>query len=119
MASRRKPFIIEICGLKYRVLFRNEDTDPGMKGNWGYFNAETQTITLHPDNLETRALDTLVHEIMHAIFDAQGIETYLSTQLKKGCKVKEAEEQIIRLLTPALITSLRSAGLLSRKQIKP
>jgi len=109
---------VQVCGLDYSIKVSNGDETPALKGNEGITDYATCTIFLSDTLPETRALDTLVHEIIHAIFEASGADNYLKTKWRKGIKGAEVEEHLIRLLTPALITSFRSAGLLSRKKVR-
>lgn len=120
MPSRRKA-IVDICGVEYRVEFRSEEQDPFVKNKEGYGDVDKGVLVIHQDYAAnpTRARDVLLHEMLHQIANVTGLHHYLETKLKKGVKITEVEEIMIRLLTPALITSLRSAGLLSKKQIKP
>lgn len=105
--------------MSYDLRFRKTENDPGLVDCDGYTDCTNGVIVIAEELTETRARDALVHELLHAIFDGQGVASYLKTLLKRGVKYEDAEENLIRSLTPAIITSFRSAGLLSRKKIKP
>ena len=60
---------LRIGHLDYTVrLFR--DSDEGKKIHYGECASREQEIRLHPDNTPERQLDTLIHEIVHAAWDA-------------------------------------------------
>lgn len=55
-----------------------------------------------------RLVDTLIHELWHALLDGSGVGYWLE---KKGVN----QEKLIRFLTPAWVALLRSAKLLEAK----
>ena len=109
---------IDICGHRYKVILVEEGALGEVEQD-GECNFEAGTITLRsrPDH-PTRVLDSFFHEVCHACFEGNGLQTYLRSVLRNRRQVDQVEEQIIRMLVPALVPALRSAGLLSRKVLK-
>lgn len=106
---------IEVCGIRYSLVLATEEERPDLVDRWGVLDPETCEITLHDGMTADRFENTIVHEILHACFDASGMSTYLTSNLKRGVSIHDVEEQLIRGLTPALITALRGAKLLRKK----
>lgn len=103
---------IDVNGLSYRVFVCSPDAEC-LEGNEGIADYTAGVIWLRDTN-PSRLRDTLVHEILHACMDASGVSHLLDSLISKRTKttVREAEELIVRALTPCLITALRSANLL-------
>lgn len=107
-----------VCGIDYKVYFTSQDITPQLRGLDGLADMNAGIIYLAECDNPTRSLDTLVHELLHTIFEASGLAQHLRQNLKKGVKISDFEEQLIRILTPSLIVTLKSAGLMSRKSVK-
>lgn len=106
---------VEICGMRYDI---RTDTKLNVENAecYGYLDVDTHSIVIQEGLTPDRFENTLVHEIMHACFDASGLGTALSGALKRGTKLDDVEEQIVRGLTSTLIGSLRSIGLITKKR---
>jgi hypothetical protein len=107
---------IAIGDLTYRV----RTVPPGSKGppDWrpeldGLTDLEGACIYVASQLRGERLTHTIVHEILHAILDASGAGRLLWTlaELQKRDD-GEVEEDFVRMVTPMLITALRSARLL-------
>lgn len=95
-ANMKIPKKINILGFEYKII--QEETETMMRnGYWGTCNSITQEIHLKPDVPEISKLDTLIHEIIHAI-DWQ-------TSGKNGHELTEEQTQHI---STGLTTVLRN-----------
>lgn len=106
---------VEICGMRYDIKTAAEVNDEDTEC-YGYLDVDTHSIVIQEGLTPDRFENTLVHEVMHACFDASGLGTALAGVLKRGAKIDDVEEQIVRGLTSTLIGSLRSIGLLRKKR---
>lgn len=106
----------EVCGLTYKVFLATGLEVSELVQNEGWTDCENCRIYLRASLAKTpsRLFDTLVHELTHALFEACGISHLLAVQCPKDAD--DVEELIIRMMTPALITTFRSAGLLKGKR---
>lgn len=113
----RKKF--EIGGLRYRTRFVSKREmkkvagDPECEGLTDFDNGIIYLAKALRKN-KTRLRDTLFHEALgHALLDSSGIGHWL----KKRFRLKEGrwhrfQEYFIRFHTPALISALKSLGVL-------
>ena len=86
---------LRIGHLDYAVrLFR--DDDAGKAINYGECSSRSQEIRLHPDNTPERQLDTLIHEITHAAWEAYRMPE------------KATEEHVVSFVGSALAGVIRN-----------
>lgn len=106
-------FAIDVNGLAYQVVLCDKDA-PVLEGGEGMTDYLDSVIWLRESDNKARLRDALVHEILHACFEASGASYLLASHLRKRARAEpgEVEEQLIRALAPSLITALRSARLL-------
>lgn len=104
----RKPSArVDICGQVYDVVI-----DPEMKGH-GECDFDRNLISLSPKAFWVM-VDTYLHELLHGLIDASG----LGWQMRKRLKMSKAqwhvfeEDFIVRPMTPALLATLKNAGML-------
>ena len=100
---------VDVCGYKYTVFSADPSRVLGMsETDEGYCRTEDCKIFLNKDLHHSRVPEVLLHELIHAIFDASGIcylfQLYLPDQHEAQGIM---EEMMIRVLTPALRTTLR------------
>ena len=69
---------LKIGPLDYQVRYRTAYEDPD---SYGQCHKEDETITLRADVSAGRQLDTLIHEVLHACYDAY---------TRSGCLDEEA-----------------------------
>jgi hypothetical protein len=100
MGKKRKPAIsVKVGPLDYTVIYAKRlHTDHEL---FGVTMASQQKIYVDPDVPLQTGQDTLLHELLHAIFDVAG----LNIELDDGAKL--TEEQIIRRVTPWLLMLLK------------
>lgn len=110
----RQLFKFQTCGLTYSVHLATKNAQV-LKGNEGVTYAETGMIFVEDTGNQARILDTILHEILHAVFEASGASFTLAIHAKRGVNPNDLEEQIIRTLTPGLLAALTSAKLFSLK----
>lgn len=110
----KKLFKVDVCGISYQILAASpkelwkiaEGVD--VEGYTDPSKAEIYMVSTVPDG---RYNDTLLHELQHAIFEASGLSSQLQELLGLNDNaIHNLEEVIIRIYTPALHTTLRSAG---------
>lgn len=95
---------LNIYGLHYTVIV---DPDLELEGS-----CETSTLEIRiKEYAYRRMLDTLVHEIVHAMLDASGMGWAMRQRLRMSLKQWQAFEEdfIVRPLTPVLLTTLENA----------
>ncbi|WP_203267586.1 hypothetical protein [Streptococcus uberis] len=63
---------VKIGGIVYQIEVKNDLA--GETGNWGETNLKKTTITLDSNMSKQRTDQTLVHEIVHGIFEEAGFE---------------------------------------------
>jgi hypothetical protein len=88
------------------VVTDENDTHFLVEGDEGGIDYETGTIYLRPQAAD-RMHATWQHEIVHAAFDASGIDYLVACVAKKmGVEAEDLTEIVVRMLTPALATVL-------------
>ncbi len=106
---------VNVCGLSYEVYFASAEEVPNLSADEARTEYQENRIYIRESlrNNPTRVRDNLVHELQHAILEASGLGAWMRahTKLSKAHYI-EFEELLIRIQTPALITTLQSAGLL-------
>lgn len=63
---------VKIGGIVYQIKIKNDLV--GETGNWGETNLKKTTIALDSNMSKQRTDQTLVHEIVHGIFEEAGFE---------------------------------------------
>lgn len=112
---------LEICGQTYSIFSVKKGDVKGMGTAEGMTDVLKNEIYLKQKLLKNpcRFLDTLVHEILHAIFDASGLGFWLKRKMKvRGNAWIRAQEELIRFQTPALVSTLKNAGFLPKGRFK-
>lgn len=98
---------VEISGQVYAVYI-----DPNLKID-GECNYTDNEIRIKPQAF-WRMVDTYLHEMIHGLLDASGAGWQIRSRLKMSLKEwREFEEDfIVRPMTPALLATLKNAGML-------
>jgi Zn-dependent peptidase ImmA (M78 family) len=102
---------IKICGSKIQIIKLKELSQDG-RPCLGLTDHEHSIIFIREGQSEAQALDTLVHECLHALLHLSGASNMLSN-LTKTEDFTEAEEALIRVVTPhivSLMSELRMGG---------
>lgn len=95
---------IEFSGHRFVVW-----VDPKLKIE-GLCDFASGEIVLRPQ-VADRMAETLMHEVLHATIDASGLGWLLRRRFRMSESQRDAfEEDVIRVLSPALFASLRGAG---------
>jgi hypothetical protein len=95
---------IDICGQDFQVW-----VDPKFPIE-GECDHSTGTITLQPQ-APARMAETLIHEALHAMIEACGLKWLLRERFKLSASaMAKLDEDMIRVLAPALHSTLRRAG---------
>lgn len=106
---------VSICGTEVKVYRALAKEVPDLDGHDGYYLYAERKIFIDANLDKDATLDTLVHEMAHAWFDLSGLRHWLQEATRlKGEAYDTFEEQFIRFQTPLIISSLKSARLLSR-----
>ena len=118
------PRSLSICGLTYRVVFVTPGKGPPgwTKGQEGECNCDRGIIYLAARlrSNPTRLRDAFVHEVCHAISEGTGLRRWLKKLVPARARrakassdaLYELEEDVVRIVTPALCAALESAGLI-------
>lgn len=75
-----------------------------LSGAVGACNVHTGAILIRSGLAEGVKLETLGHEIGHALFFGSGAREYLRTVLADPDKAEEVEEMLLQILTPMALT---------------
>ena len=107
VAGRKREARVDVCGQVYDII-----VDPKLKLD-GEASFEDGQIVLKP-SAYWRMVDTLLHELLHGLIDASGLGWQMRRRLKMSlAQWREFEETfIVRPMTPALLATLKSAGML-------
>jgi len=107
---------VQIGPFPYR-LYRAKASE--MEDKVGECHYDTRKILVLEGLDPKRAEEVLYHELLHAIWEASGVrETFATLSGLRGSKLDKAEEAIVSILSPALLTTLRGAGLLRGRKPK-
>ncbi len=115
------PRSVSICGIEHEIIFigpRKMRFVSGVAESFGCVDPDNPIIYLAESLRKKPTLlrDTLVHEVCgHALWAASGLGWWLRGQMKHKARSKafyEFQEVFVRIHTPAVITTLRSLGLL-------
>lgn len=95
------PSIVQVGPFRYTV----ECDEPSMnraiveekQGLFGRADHKTLRIVIHPDMAADMLAETLLHELVHAVFASVGLDLRLS----------ETEEDVVRSFAPLLLDTLR------------
>ncbi len=95
---------VDILGQRYRLeVYSHIEVEGECDPHAGVIRLRRQATD--------RMTDTLIHEILHGIFDGSGLGWQLRQRLKlTRSKYDALEEDMIRVLAPALLSILRGAG---------
>lgn len=87
---------LNICGhpIELEIARTNSEGEPT---NWGLYNPVNGKIVLEPRQTDSSLVATLLHEMLHAAIDTQGV--VMPDQL---------EEQVVRIITNGLFQLLMS-----------
>lgn len=99
---------LKICGLEYRVVYASSDEVPELAGKEGLTVCSTNTIYVRANLPACRARDALVHEVMHAFFEASGIGSFLSDRVRGD--YDKFEETFIRLIVQPVLRLVEENG---------
>jgi hypothetical protein len=91
-------------GIRYKVFLGSEKDNPELAGRmYGVTMPHECEIWVNASDGPEARKDTWVHEHLHALLDAYGIKYTLRSQLGiSGERWEAFEEELVRLLTPAL-----------------
>lgn len=93
---------VKICGSKIQIIKVRELSQDG-RPCLGLTDHEHSLIFIREGQSEAQALDTLVHECLHALLHLSGASNMLAN-LTKTEDFSEAEEALIRVVTPHVIS---------------
>jgi hypothetical protein len=99
---------LKICGLEYRVVYATSDEVPELAGKEGLTVCSTNTIYVRSNLPTCRARDALVHEVMHAFFEASGIGSFLSDRVRGD--YDKFEETLMRLVVQPVLRLVEENG---------
>ena len=99
---------LKICGLEYRVVFATNEEVPELVGREGYTVPSSNTIYIRSNLPASRARDTLLHEVLHAFFEASGVGSFLSDRVRGD--YDKFEETLIRLLVQPILRLVEENG---------
>lgn len=107
---------IRVADLEYEVrVVRRRDRLPRGMGEFddGLTDFRRGKIYVRDWGSPSRVVGSLVHEMVHAALDASGADQFLDGYAVSNKRdPSEVEEDFVRMISPALITALRSSGLL-------
>lgn len=99
---------VDICGFDYSICLASSKEVSELQNADGWCDWENCRIYLRNNLSKKRLKDTLMHEILHAIFESSGISGQLLLLKNKDFDAaEELEELIIRMLTPNMLLVMR------------
>lgn len=102
---------LTICGLTYRVVYATADEVHHLEDTDGYCSMATNTIYVRSGMPKTRTRDALVHELMHAFFEASGVGSFMKDNFRGDEEAFDKfEETFIRLTVPSLLRLVDDNG---------
>jgi hypothetical protein len=93
---------VKICGIDWEVFEGEIKEDRGLADAYGYTDYEAFRIVLRSGMPPTAFLNTLLHEMQHALWEHSGLKSHVG-------KDSAFEETFIQIFTPVWIDALRSA----------
>lgn len=93
---------VKVGAVTYSVYLA-PDGAPELDGTLGICDPEKHTIHILDCQAPQALLDTLVHELTHALLSETGIQFMLWGHMADTERKFDAEEHVIRVLTPHLI----------------
>lgn len=111
----------DVCGQRFRIVIDNAITEAGlMEPELGIIRLRTIDRCTGAPLSEDFIQDTLFHELFHAMLHASGIAWVFRARLKMSSRAWHAfEEDMDRLMTPALLATLKRAGMLVFPKLPP
>lgn len=113
-ARRSKGYALTIQGTEWRVHVVSRGSCRALKGCEGACDHEGARIFIAAELSPERRADVFVHELLHALTFASGVDRAVPASM--GCDEKkwtEVDETIVRLLAPVLFDTLTRNGLLT------
>lgn len=99
---------LKICGLEYRVVYATTEEVPELAGREGWTVPSANTIYIRSNLPPSRLRDTLVHEVLHAFFEASGVGSFISDRVRGD--YDKFEETLIRLIVQPLLRLVEENG---------
>jgi hypothetical protein len=100
--------VLKICGLEYRVVYASAEEVPELVNGEGYTSCSTNTIYIKLNLPASRARDVLLHEVLHAFFEASGIGSFLNDRVRGD--YDKFEETLIRLVVQPVLRLVEDNG---------
>lgn len=125
MPGKKKPVTWcrpSVCGMSYEVVIANTSNSPWFEDKApeeAVTHNEASTIAVRDDISDSRKEDCLIHEVLiHAIMEASGIGGVLKKKYAfKDKDWDDFEEDLARLYTPALLSTLKVNGWIKLPEI--
>lgn len=112
----RLPKLIKVGHLRVSVVYQKGfSASAGVNGAYG---ADTQTVIIDPSLGPDQERETLIHEALHAIMAACGLDL-LFKEAEKALDTKEFEEQVVNNMSSRLLELLRDNPNLLRFLLVP
>lgn len=107
----RKLGSLTVCGLTYTVMSADscDKDNPLPEGASGYCDPEKQIIWIAEEDTRQAKVDTLIHEVLHAILSHSGLDQYIANTARIAVSSNlyhELEETIVSVMTPHLKLAL-------------
>ena len=95
---------IDVCGIEYKVYIASRDDEPALADADAVCDTDLCYIKIRDDVPKAKIADTVLHEVMHALFEGSGIGHALQLETRNH---HDLEERIIRMLVPHLRATLK------------
>lgn len=99
-SSLLKPESILIGPHTYYIVYNTKRCNDS-ENNYGFIKPDTMEIVIDPKNSDDRQRETMLHEILHGLFDLLSYE-------KLGLIDGDTEEKLIVTLSPAPLSVLQN-----------
>ena len=91
---------VRVGSVDYQIIEATPRERKVLRDCYGACIAHKGIILLRAGLAEGVKLETLVHELGHALFYGSGAQSYLKTVLADPDKAEEVEEMLLQILTP-------------------
>lgn len=104
---------LDICGHPYSVQEGTAEDCPTLSHASGCCDHDHQVLWIHSAQTVTNYRDTIVHEVMHALWTESGLDDVMMAATRwtrDSAELAALEETTLRILVPHLIRAMQGIG---------
>lgn len=100
---------INVAGIEFTVYTGTAAERDILDNAFGYCDRQHAEIWLREGLSPSLQANTILHEIIHGVYEHSGVSKFVEHSLKDGVDKDEFEETLIQLLVPHLLPALADA----------